>query len=86
MTDDLVKLRQLHALIRECLNIEAGWKKRREALEEEYRALSLQMGKRAAEERNASDDPPHHPIRPDRAASGGVGGACDQPAGDGREL
>lgn len=53
---DLKELHLLHAAIRECLNIEAGWKKRREALEKEYRALSLQMGKRAAEERNASND------------------------------
>ena len=56
MTDDLEELHRLHAAIRRCLTIEAERKKRREALEEEERALSLQMGKRAVEERNASDD------------------------------
>ena len=58
MTDDLEELRRLHAAIRRCLTIEAGWKKRREALEKQERALSLRMGKRAEEERKASDDRP----------------------------
>ena len=56
MTDDLEKLRELQIAINDCLDCEDLWRKRREALEKEYRALSLQMGKRAAEERNASDD------------------------------
>lgn len=56
MTDDIEELRRLHAQIRRCLTIEAGWKKWRKALEKQERALSLQMGKRAVEERNASDD------------------------------
>jgi hypothetical protein len=56
MTDDIEKLRELQIAINDCLDCEDYWKKRREAYEREYRALSIRMGRDAAEKRNVSDD------------------------------
>ena len=43
MTDDIKKLRELQIAISDCLDCEDWWKKRREAFEKEYHALSLRM-------------------------------------------